>query len=70
MNRKVSQWRDFPGGAVAETLHSHYRGHGSNPWSGDYDPTGSEARPEKRRSVERQKSERRDRGCLVLAAHR
>ena len=43
-------------------LHSHYRGHGSNPWSRDYDPRGSEARPEKRRSVERQKNERKETG--------
>ena len=28
-------WRDFPGGPVAKTPHSQYRGPRFNPWSGN-----------------------------------
>ena len=28
-------WRDFPGGPVAKTAHSQYRGARFNPWSGN-----------------------------------
>ena len=31
--------RDFPGAPVVKTPSFHYRGHGFNPWSGNYDPT-------------------------------
>jgi len=32
---KKGSSRDFPGGSVAKTPHSQYRGPGFNPWSGN-----------------------------------
>ena len=44
--------KDFPGDPVAENLCCHCRGHGSDPWSGNYNPTCHEALPKKKQKHE------------------
>ena len=34
-NNSIKKIRDFPGGPVAKTLHSQYRGPGFDLWSGN-----------------------------------
>ena len=43
-SKKSTRW-DFPGGPVAEVPCFHCRGHGFNPWSGNWDPTCHAVQP-------------------------
>ena len=43
--------KDFPAGPVAKNLCCHCRGHGFDPWSGNYNPTCYVALPKKNKSM-------------------
>ena len=54
---KMIMTQDFPSGPVGKTPSFHCRGHGFNPWSGNYDPSSLNVRP-KEKTVKKKKKKK------------
>ena len=57
---------DFPGGPVVNPRYFHCRGHGFDPWLGNYDPACSRAWP---KIKEKKKKERKKVELVRVAAN-
>ena len=55
---KMIMTQDFPSGPVGKTPSFHCRGHGFNPWSGNYDPSSLNVRP-KEKTVKKKKKKKK-----------